>query len=102
MFIKTEKNISYPLCLFCLIKGIFIQIFLGSSVRKLKIFPRRVFVIWFTVRKEVSVLENERNTHDSILYLKQNKTKQTKLTVVNFRSYFILFALQNHLLIYLK
>lgn len=55
-----------------------------------------------TVRKEVSVLENERNTHDSILYLKQNKTKQTKLTVVNFRSYFILFALQNHLLIYLK
>ena len=55
-----------------------------------------------TVRKELSVLENERNTHDSILYLKQNKTKQTKLTVVNFRSYFILFALQNHLLIYLK
>ena len=55
-----------------------------------------------TVRKEVSVLENQRNTHDSILYLKQNKTKQTKLTVVNFRSYFILFALQNHLLVYLK
>ena len=55
-----------------------------------------------TVRKELSVLENERNTHDSILYLKQNKTKQTKLTVVNFRSYFILFALQNHLLVYLK
>lgn len=62
------------------------------------------FYLIQTVRKEVSVLENERNTHDSILYLKQNKTKQSKpkLTVVNFRSYFILFALQNHLLIYLE
>ena len=29
-----------------------------------------------TVRKEVSVLENERNTHDSILYLKQNKANK--------------------------
>ena len=96
MFIEAEKNISYPLCLFCLIKGICIQIFLGSFFRGLFCYLIQ------TVRKEVSVLENERNTHDSILYLKQNKTKQTKLTVVNFRSYFILFALRNHLLIYLK
>ena len=70
---------------------------------KVKNFFRDMFCYLIqTVRKELSVLENERNTHDSILYLKQNKTKQTKLTVVNFRSYFILFALQNHLLVYLK